>query len=125
MVQNLTSLQISSHSLWQKEITQMKIIKKNLILLLKYPSQNNNNNNNEQDAANDTPFEKGVFLFQNHNLITQQQQQHRIECFNIAHAFMLSIIYTQKVAPIYTRRERERERGVTQRSLLKAIAKPK
>jgi hypothetical protein len=111
MVQNLTSLQISSHSLWQKEITQMKIIKKNLILLLKYPSQNNNNNNNEQDAANDTPFEKGVFLFQNHNLITQQQQQqHRIECFNIAHAFMLSIIYTQKVAPIYTRRERERER---------------
>jgi len=27
MVQNLTSLQISSHSLWQKEITQIKIIK--------------------------------------------------------------------------------------------------
>lgn len=96
--------------------------------MLKYPSQNNNNNNNEQDAANDTPFEKGVFLFQNHNLITQQQQQqqhNRIECFDIAYAFMLSIIYTQKVAPIYTERKRERERGATQRSLLKAIAKPK
>jgi hypothetical protein len=84
-------------------------------LLLKYPSQNNNNNNNnnnEQDEAKDTLWKGSLFFSQNYNLITQQQQQQqheRIECFHIAHAFMLSIIYTQKVALIHTHREKERE----------------
>jgi hypothetical protein len=61
-----------------------------------------------------TSFEKGVFFSSkfDYNLITQQQQQqcNRIECcFNIARAFVLSIIYAQKVAPIHTYTKKARE----------------
>jgi hypothetical protein len=45
-----------------------------------------------------------------------------IECFYIAHAFVLSSLFIHKRLHQYTEREREAQH---QSSLLKAIAKPK